>query len=245
MRRRFLYRAAVLLAAAAVVACSATPAAPGGKKAADGKVTVPLPRSLDPGDKDDPYPSTYRPLPAQATAIIHATVLTATGEQIDDGVVVMADGRIAAVGDVSSAVPTNAHVIDGRGKWVTPGIIDVHSHLGVYPSPGVSPRQDGNECTDPNTAGVVGRAFGLAARSGVSACAGRRRDDVADSAGIRQSVWRALGHAEERAGGDHAAMKFPGAPYGLKMACGENPKRVYGQKGQSPVDYDGQRFRLP
>ena len=45
-------------------------------------------------------------------------------------------------------------VIDGTGKWVTPGIIDVHSHLGVYPSPGASAHSDGNEATAPNTAQV-------------------------------------------------------------------------------------------
>ena len=41
--------------------------------------------------------------------------------------------------------PADATRVDGRGKWVTPGLIDVHSHLGVYPSPGVSAHSDGNE----------------------------------------------------------------------------------------------------
>ena len=45
-------------------------------------------------------------------------------------------------------------VIDASGKTITPGIIDIHSHLGVYPSPGFASTADGNESTDPNTAGV-------------------------------------------------------------------------------------------
>jgi imidazolonepropionase-like amidohydrolase len=44
--------------------------------------------------------------------------------------------------------------VDATGKWVTPGIIDVHSHLGVYPSPGMSAHSDGNEATAPVTAQV-------------------------------------------------------------------------------------------
>jgi imidazolonepropionase-like amidohydrolase len=235
MRRRFLYHAAVFLAAGAVVACSATPPASGGKKAADGKVIVPLPRPLDPGDKDDPYPSTYRALPAQTTAIVHATVLTAAGEQIDDGVVVMADGRIAAVGDASIAVPSNARVIDGRGKWVTPGIIDAHSHLGVYPSPGVGSRQDGNEWTDPNTAGVWAEhsiwphdpAFQRARAGGVTTLL--ILPGSANLFGGRSVTVKNVPAVTTD------AMKFPGAPYGLKMACGENPKRIYGTRGQSPM----------
>ena len=67
--------------------------------------------------------------------------------------VLMRDGRIVAVGP-SLAAPEGATVIDGAGRFVTPGIIDVHSHLGVYPSPGINATSDGNEATDPNTAEV-------------------------------------------------------------------------------------------
>ena len=53
----------------------------------------------------------------------------------------MRDGKIAAVG-ASLQAPADAAVVDGTGKWVTPGIIDAHSHLGVYPSPGVDANAD-------------------------------------------------------------------------------------------------------
>src|SRR3546814_10300288 len=63
------------------------------------------------------------------------------------------DGRVEAVGK-GVAVPDGYTRVDGRGKWVTPGIIDAHSHLGVYPSPGTPSHQDGNEAVAPNTAEV-------------------------------------------------------------------------------------------
>src|SRR5436305_12542021 len=99
------------------------------------------------------YSSSYQPLPSPPVLITNATVLTATGERIERGSVLMRDGKIAAVG-ASVQAPADATVVDGTGKWVTPGIIDAHSHLGVYPSPGVDANADGNEATDPDTAPV-------------------------------------------------------------------------------------------
>ncbi|MFT5164382.1 MAG: hypothetical protein ACI9FJ_002983, partial [Alteromonadaceae bacterium] len=91
----------------------------------DAKVTI----------NKNPYPSTYQVLPQQNTLIQHATVLTGTGERLDDADVLIVDGKIKQVGKNLSA--DGAVTINAKGKWVTPGIIDVHSHLGVYPSPGV------------------------------------------------------------------------------------------------------------
>jgi hypothetical protein len=98
----------------------------------------------------DPFPSTYKALPAPPTLIRNATVLTGTGEEIVGGSVLIENGKIAAVGS-DIGVPAGAAVIDGRGKFVTPGIIDIHSHLGVYPSPGIQSTGDGNEATKPTT----------------------------------------------------------------------------------------------
>jgi imidazolonepropionase-like amidohydrolase len=80
-----------------------------------------------------------------------ATVLTGTGTRIDGGDVLIVDGRIAAVGTQLNA-PAGAKVIEANGRWVTPGLIDVHSHLGVYASPSVDANSDGNEMVDPVTA---------------------------------------------------------------------------------------------
>ena len=102
----------------------------------------------------DPYPSTYRPYPGEATALIGATVFDGAGHRIDRGTVLFADGRVVGVGGPDLAVPANYRRIDGSGKFVTPGIIDIHSHLGVYASPGVDAHSDGNEMTDPTTPNV-------------------------------------------------------------------------------------------
>jgi len=229
MNRSLVLRATVLLVAGVLTAFAASAA----DKAATAKVRVPLPRPLDSGVNDDPYPSAYRPLPSQPAAIVHATVLTGTGEQIDDGVVIMSEGRITAVGDATTAVPPGVRVIDARGKWVTPGIIDAHSHLGVYPSPGVASRQDGNEWTSPNTAGVWAEhsvwpqdpAFQRARAGGVTTLL--ILPGSANLFGGRSVTLKNVPAVTTD------AMKFPGAPYGLKMACGENPKRVYASRGPS------------
>ncbi|HSM95668.1 MAG TPA: hypothetical protein VLT91_06475, partial [Rhizomicrobium sp.] len=99
---------------------------------------------------NDQFPSTYKPLPSRPTLIRNATVLTATDQEIDGGDVLMQNGKIVAVGR-NLVAPAGAVVIDGKGKFVTPGIIDIHSHLGVYPSPSNEATQDGNEATKPTT----------------------------------------------------------------------------------------------
>jgi hypothetical protein len=84
----------------------------------------------------DPFPSTYKPFPSKTTVIKNVTIMTAAGPRIGNGAILMRDGKIEAVG-ASVSAPSDAMVIDGAGKFVTPGIIDVHSHLGVNPAPGV------------------------------------------------------------------------------------------------------------
>ena len=181
----------------------------------------------------DPYPSTYVPIPSGAVLIQGATVLTGTGSRLEGADVLLADGRIKAVG-VGLAVPAGATVVDGRGKWVTPGIIDVHSHLGVYPSPGVDAHSDGNEASNPTTPNVWAEhsiwpqdpGFATALAGGVTTM--QILPGSANLIGGRGVTVRNV------AGTTYQSMKFPGAPHGLKMACGENPKRVYGGKGGAP-----------
>src|SRR5438105_4006252 len=85
----------------------------------------------------------------------HALVLPASGPAIADGAVSFSDGRIVAVGpDARVPSPAGAEEVDGSGLVLTPGIIDVHSHLGVYASPGLRATSDGNEATSPVTAEV-------------------------------------------------------------------------------------------
>ncbi|TLX51550.1 amidohydrolase [Pseudoalteromonas ruthenica] len=180
----------------------------------------------------NPYPSTYQPMPRQSTLITNATVLTGDGQRIDAGDVYMVDGQIKQVGkdlDVQADVTINA-----QGKWVTPGIIDVHSHLGAYPSPAVESHQDGNEMTSPNTAAVwvehsvwpQDPGFNRAREGGITTL--QILPGSANLFGGRSVTLKNVpSHTMQ-------GMKFPEAPYGLKMACGENPKRVYGSKGVLP-----------
>lgn len=180
-----------------------------------------------------PFPSTYRPLPSRPTLIRDATILTAVGPRIERGSVLMRDGKIVAIGaDVEA--PADAVVVDGTGKWVTPGLIDSHSHLGVYSSPGGKALSDGNEATAPNTAEVWAEhsvwpqdpQFPLALAGGVTTM--QILPGSANLFGGRSVTLKNVPSVSVQ------GMKFPGAPYGLKMACGENPKRVYGDKGRLP-----------
>ncbi len=181
----------------------------------------------------NPYPSTYKPLPSQTTVIRNATILTAAGPQIERGSVLLQGGKIAAVGQ-SVTAPADARVIDAAGKWVTPGIIDTHSHLGVYPAPGIASVEDGNEMTSPNTAEVWAEhsiwpqdpQFDLALIGGVTTM--QLLPGSANLFGGRGVTVKNVPSRTEQ------GMKFPGAPYSLKMACGENPKRVYGGRNSSP-----------
>ncbi|KGM53041.1 amidohydrolase [Lysobacter concretionis Ko07 = DSM 16239] len=178
----------------------------------------------------DPYPSTYERIASPAVLIHGATVLTGTGERLEGADVLMADGRIVQVGRGLS-LPAGATRIDGSGKWVTPGIIDIHSHLGVYPSPGTRSHSDGNEMTAPVTAAVWAEhsvwpqdpGFDAARAGGVTSL--QILPGSANLIGGRGVTLKNVPAVS------YQGMKFPDAPWGLKMACGENPKRVYGEKG--------------
>ncbi|HEX2184208.1 MAG TPA: amidohydrolase [Chloroflexota bacterium] len=140
------------------------------------------------------------------------------------------DGKIQAVGATVEA-PAGAVVVDATGKFVTPGIIDTHSHLGVYASPGVEAHSDGNEATNPNTAEVWAEhsvwphdpGFTRALEGGITTL-----QILPGSANLFGGRSVTVKNVPART---VQQMKFPGAPYGLKMACGENPKRVYGNRG--------------
>jgi imidazolonepropionase-like amidohydrolase len=185
--------------------------------------------------QENPYPSTYKPYPGEPVAIVGATVFDGTGAEIPGGVVLVREGKVVAVGDAKLAVPEGYRSIDGKGKYVTPGVIDIHSHLGVYASPGVQAHADGNEATAPTTPEVWAEhsvwpqdpGFSRALTNG-GVTAMQILPGSANLIGGRSVVLKNV-YARTVQG-----MKFPGAPYGMKMACGENPKRVYGDRNQMP-----------
>lgn len=175
----------------------------------------------------NPFPSTYKPYPSDAVLIQNATVYDGVGGIIENGDVLLVDGKISKIGEDVSA-PEGAIIVDARGKWVTPGIIDAHSHLGVYPSPSVSAHGDGNEISAPVTAEVWAEhgvwpqdpGFTRALAGGVTSL--QILPGSANLFGGRGVIVKNVPSRTVQ------GMKFPDAPYTLKMACGENPKRVYG-----------------
>ena len=181
----------------------------------------------------NPYASTYQALPSRTTVIRNATILTAAGPVLERGAVLLQNGKVAAVGQDVSA-PADALVIDGAGKWVTPGIIDTHSHLGVYSAPGIESLSDGNEMTNPVTAEVWADhsiwpqdpQFELALAGGITSM-----QILPGSGNLIGGRGVTVKNVPSRTA---EGMKFPGAPPGLKMACGENPRRVYGDRNQQP-----------
>jgi imidazolonepropionase-like amidohydrolase len=183
---------------------------------------------------DNPFPSTYQPFPSRPTLIRNVTILTAAGPTIRNGSVLLRDGRIAAVG-ASVSAPSDAVVIDGTGKYVTPGIIDTHSHIGAggVPDDNGSQTNDVNEATNPVTANVwvehsvwpQDPQFPRTLAGGVTTL--QVLPGSANLIGGRSVVLKVVPSRTVQ------GMKFPGAKYGLKMACGENPKRVYRSRGPS------------
>jgi imidazolonepropionase-like amidohydrolase len=225
-----------LVAAATAVAVLIGCANQGGEaqsaSAASSQPKASSPRYTPP---EDPYPSTYRAYPSVTTAITGATIFDGEGGRIENGTVVMAGGRIQAIGGPDTPIPDGATRIDGAGRWVTPGVIDNHSHLGDYPSPGVDAHSDGNEATNPVRPEVWAEhsvwpqdpGFTRAlANGGVTTI--QVLPGSANLFGGRSVVLRNV------PGRTVQSMRFPGAPRGLKMACGENPKRVYGGRNTMP-----------
>lgn len=180
-----------------------------------------------------PYPSTYQRIGSAPVLIRNATVLTGTGERLDSADVLMRDGKIAGVGKNLNA-PDGATIIDGAGKWVTPGIIDSHSHLGVYPSPGVSAHEDGNELTNPATPNVWAEHSIWPQDQGFAAALAGGVTSLLVLPGSGNLIGGRGVVLKNMYGTSYQQMKFPDAPHSIKMACGENPKRVYGSKGSSP-----------
>jgi imidazolonepropionase-like amidohydrolase len=166
------------------------------------------------------------------TAIVGGRVVPVEGEPIEGGTVLLRDGKIAAVEGPGFAVPPGVVVVDATGRWVLPGFIDAHAHVGVSEEAEGWAGQDTNERTDPNTAHV-------------------RALDAINPAdlGLRDAITGGVlavnvnpGSANP-IGGQTAAIKCWGRtvdqmvlrePAGLKSALGENPKRVYGDRNETP-----------
>lgn len=187
----------------------------------------------DHGDKSKAWASTYKPMASKSTLITNVTILDGKGGKMEKASIGLRDGKIFFAGTEIPKIKFDV-TIDGKGRFVTPGIIDVHSHLGVYASPGTGSHSDGNEIGEPVTAdawamhGVWPQDAGFAAAAAGGVTALQILPGSANLIGGRSVTLKNV------PGRTHQDMKFPGAPYGVKFACGENPKRVYG-RGNNPL----------
>jgi len=178
-----------------------------------------------------PFVSTYQVNDHDDFVIRNVDIYVGDGSLLTDTDVLVSQGKIQRIG---RQLDTPARGIDGTNRWLTPGLIDVHSHMGVYPQPETSNHSDGNEMTSPSTAEVWAEhsvwpqdpAFEKARAGGVTTV--QILPGSANLFGGRSITLKNIDSVTVQ------GMKFPEAPYGLKMACGENPKRVYGSKGQLP-----------
>jgi imidazolonepropionase-like amidohydrolase len=171
----------------------------------------------------------------RAVAFRGARIHTAAGAPIDDGVLVVRKGKIVAVGAADTAVPEGAEVIDVRGKVIIPGLVDTHSHIGLWSRPHVPAHQDGNEGSG-------------AVQSGIRAIDAIQPNDP----GIRMAVAGGVTTANimpgsgNVIGGQTLYVKLRGKTIeemrltpakvlgGLKMANGENPKRANFEGRKNP-----------
>ncbi len=221
-------RLAARRAAALVLLCLGTGCRPPPPRSAP-PCPPPLQPVLPPQAEAAPA-SQPSPPGARAVLIRGATVWTVAGPVLPDADVLLQDGRIAAVGRGLTA-PAGALLIPAAGKHLTPGLIDPHSHLGVYPVPGLVGNADGNEVARPvSPSARAADAFWpqdpgipLALAAGVTTA-----HVVPGSANLMGGEGMVVHLLPGREARD---LLLAGAPQTMKMACGENPKRVYGEKG--------------
>jgi imidazolonepropionase-like amidohydrolase len=165
-------------------------------------------------------------------AVVGGYVVPVASEPVEGGTVLIRDGRIEAVG-AGVAVPDDATVIDATGRWVLPGFVEAHGHVGIHEEGEGVAGNDTNEMTGPNMAAV--RAI-----DAVNVDDEGFRDAL--SGGVTSVVVKP--GSGNPIGGQSVALKSWGGrtideqviaeSVSVKSALGENPKRVYGEKKQTP-----------
>lgn len=182
----------------------------------------------------EPFDSTYIAKPSATSLLKNANIYDGEGNEFLGYDLLIKNGKIEAIGSDLDTQTEDAIEYDLSGMWVTPGIIDLHSHMGVYSAPGVKSSSDGNESTSPVTADVWAEhsvwtqdpQFSLALQGGVTTF--HVLPGSANLIGGRGTTFKNVQSNTVQ------GMKYPDAPHSLKMACGENPKRVYGSRRQAP-----------
>ena len=176
----------------------------------------------------------YSPgLASQPILIKGGTVITVTKETIENGEVLLKDGKIVDIGKNLKA-PKSAVIVDATGKFVMPGIIDTHSHIGVYSWPGVPAHDDGNEATHPITPEVRAKDSFNADDPAIERAVAGGVTTIQSLPGSANLIGGQTFVIKLKPGKTAEEMEIKGAPAGMKMALGENPKRVYGRRNEMP-----------
>lgn len=175
-------------------------------------------------------------------AIIHGKVVPVTGPEIDNGTVVISGGKIVAVG-ADVPVPDGAEIIDASGKWVLPGLVEAHGHIGIHEEANGPAGHDANEMTRPTTPGVRAidavniedEGFRDALAGGVTAAVIKPGSgNVIGGLSVALKTW----------GGRTIDEQVIVPEVSVKSALGENPKRMYGGKDKMPSTRLGVAFVL-
>lgn len=186
-----------------------------------------------------PPESAYRPLPRTDLLLTGATILDGDGGRFV-GDILLRDGQIISVGeDVEAAADVTR--IDATGRWITPGLIDIHTHYGTYLLPQAAEDvSDVTEDSDPNVADTwiehavrpADPAFSRALAGGVTTL------QILPGSGALFGGRSVVVHPVPAV--RLAEMRFPNAPQGLKMACGSNPANSFGRRGLAPNSRQGE-----
>lgn len=166
------------------------------------------------------------------TALVGGHVVPITEKPLTHGTVLISDGRIEAVGDANLPIPEDTETVDVTGRWVLPGFVDAHTHLGTLEDGEGWAGDDHDEAGEPVTAR-------LRALDGINHADIGFRDAVAGgvlAVGVNPGSCNPIG-------GQSVALRTIGGtvedrvlrqPCGLKSALGENPKKQYGSQGRIP-----------
>ncbi|MDH3735355.1 MAG: amidohydrolase family protein [Gemmatimonadota bacterium] len=204
----------------AAVACLATTILVGGLPSSLAAQTTD--DDLRQGTPNGSWRSTYSAPSHPPTLIRNATIMTAAGRELEGADILLRDGVIATIG-TGLSTPPNAIVIDGTGRFVTPGLIDTHSHVGVSPVPEVPTSFNNNETgmTTPqvwieHSIWPQGPGFARVLAGGTTTIhLLPGSGDLIEGRGVTVKPVRAVTAQQ---------MIFPGAARSVKMACGENPR---------------------
>ena len=169
------------------------------------------------GIEAEPFDSTYIAKPSATSLLKNANIYDGEGNEFLGYDLLIKNGKIEAIGSDLDTQTEDAIEYDLSGMWVTPGIIDLHSHMGVYSAPGVKSSSDGNEATSPVTADVWAEhsvwtqdpQFSLALQGGVTTF--HVLPGSANLIGGRGTTFKNVQRNTVQ------GMKYPDAPHSLKM----------------------------